>query len=509
MILLVFSFVFPIFGTVETTATYTHEQEAKLLEQLREKDIQIAFLKQELAQLKRMMFGVKSERYAPVIDGQFSLFDNATMGTKEAAEPETMTIVRKKTNDSKNKPVRTELPSHLPRVEIIIEPKENTEGAIKIGEEITEILEYRPGKIFVERYVRPKYVLPQEKGIVIGTLPTFPIHRGNVGAGLISQLLIAKFVDHMPFYRQVQAFKRDGVVLAESTINGWFNASCDLLSHLYDRLKTQALQSGYLMVDETPIPVQNVDKKGATHTGYHWVYNAPHLKLLFFDYRHTRSRSGPEEILKDYQGAIQTDGYVAYDIYEQRENITLLSCMAHARRKFEAALNNDADKAQHALLLIQKLYRTEREAREGKLSFEQRKTLRQEQAKPVLDEFYLWLNEQFRQVLPKSAMGIAVNYTLGLWKRLVRYIDNGEWEIDNNLVENSIRPLTLGRKNYMFAGSEKGAKNAAIVYSILGSCKKNNINPYEYLVDVLSKIPDCKKSELDSLLPNVWKSEKK
>jgi hypothetical protein len=255
------------------------------------------------------------------------------------------------------------------------------------------------------------------------------------------------------------------------------------------------------MADETPIPVQTSNKPGSTHKGYHWVYYSPLDKLVCFDYKKTRGRDGPKAFLKDFTGALQTDGYNAYNIFEAKEYVTLLACMAHARRKFEHALDNDPKRAEYAMEKIQALYRIEKEARESNLSHEQRKTLRQEKAKPILQEFEQWMKEQLPEVLPKSMIGKAINYTMGLWNRLIRYIDDGKWEIDNNLVENSIRPVALGRKNYLFAGSHEAAKQAAMIYSFLGTCKLNNVEPFQWLKETLSRIPDQSIQKLDELLP--------
>lgn len=474
----------------------------RLVAQTKEQEFEIMCLKQELAQLKRMIFGSKSERYIGNDPSQLSLGLDVEAVMPPEKETEQITYTRNKTDNKKGSAIRLALPAHLYREEHIIEPEEDITGARKIGEVVTEILEYTPGKFFVERYVRPKYVFPKEEKIVIGELPSLPIPRGNAGAGLLSHLLISKFVDHLPFYRQVQQFKRQDIDIAESTISGWFSASCRLLEPLYETLVKKAQQSSYLMADETPIPVQTKDKPGTTHKGYHWVYYAPVEKLVCFDYRRGRSREGPEEFLETFRGVLQTDGYNAYNIYENKQGITLLACMAHARRKFENAKDNDPKRAEYVLERMQKLYMTEREARENNLSWDQRKELRIEKSLPVLKELESWMKEQLPEVLPKSAIGQAITYTLGLWKRLTRYIDNGEAEIDNNLIENSIRPVALGRKNYMFAGSHEAAQQAAMIYSFLGTCKINKVEPYSWLKETLTRIPDQSIQKLDELLPS-------
>lgn len=462
---------------------------------------ELLYYKQELAQLKRMIFGSKSERHIGNDPGQLSLGLDVEAVTPPEKETEQITYTRNKSDNKKGSAIRLALPSHLHREEHIIEPEEDITDARKIGEVVTEILEYTPGKFYVERYVRPKYVFPKEDKIVIGELPSFPIPRGNAGAGLLAHLLISKFVDHLPFYRQVQQFKRQDIDIAESTISGWFTASCRLLEPLYERLVSRIRGSSYLMADETPIPVQTRDKPGSTHKGYHWVYYSPLEKLVCFDYRKGRGRDGPGKFLETFRGMLQTDGYVAYDIYEKKDGITLFGCMAHARRKFEKAKDNDLKRAEYVLERMQQLYLTEREAREKGLSFEQRKELRVKQSLPVLKELEKWMKEQLPEVLPKSSIGQAITYTLGLWNRLTRYIDNGQVEIDNNLIENSIRPVALGRKNYMFAGSHEAAQQAAMIYTFLGTCKINNVEPFGWMKDVLSRIQDHSIQKLDELLP--------
>lgn len=464
------------------------------------------YLQQELNKLKRMIFGVKSERYVPTDTGQLMLgMEGLEVQKEKEPETETLTYTRKK---CKTKEVighsRMPLPSHLPRVEHIIEPEENIEGAKKIGEEITEILEYKPGKLYVERYIRLKYALPEDNGIVIGLLPSLPIPRGNAGPGLLSQLIISKYVDHLPFYRQAQQFKREGVVIAESTLNGWFSATCKLLAPLYEKLQSEVLKSDYLMADETPIPVLTEDKPGATHKGYIWVYYDPLRRMVLFDYRKSRSREGPTEVLKNFQGKLQTDGYEAYTIFEKQNGIMLLACMAHARRKFDESLSNDKPRAEHMLKLIQGLYAIERTARELGMSHEERYALRQKESLPILKKMESWMKENIIQVLPKSAIGKAIAYTLNLWQRLTRYADDGRCEIDNNLIENAIRPVALGRKNYLFAGSHEGAERAALIYSFMSCCKMNQVEPFAWLRDTLSRLPDTKISRIEELLPNKW-----
>lgn len=486
---------------METAGTVTITKSE--YEQLLATQSQVAMLQHQLAELKRLIYGAKSERFVAANPDQATLFD---LPAEQPADTPTeqITYTRNKPQAEKKQPLRLELPSHLERRVEVIEPENIPPNAKKIGEAVTEVLEYEPASAYVRQIVRPKYIVEQtdeETRIEIAPLPTLPIPKGNAGASMIAHLLVSKFADHLPFYRQVKMFKRQNLDIAESTINGWFNAGCDLLTPLYHALKTRMLAGWYLMADETPIAVLTQDKPGATHKGYHWVYYDPVNKLVLFDYRKSRGREGPDEMLKEFSGFLQTDGYNAYDHFEKRPQITLLACMAHARRKFEHAQENNPTLAGDALKMFQALYAIEHEIREGNMEPGAIRTLRQEKSKPILVQMKAWMDEQIILVPPKSAIGMALAYTLNLWPRLVRYIDDGRFNIDNNLIENSIRPVALGRKNYLFAGSHEAAQQAAVIYSILATCKLHDVEPFAYLSKILSIIPDFPTNQLHTLLP--------
>jgi len=464
---------------------------------------EVEYLNLQLAELKRLIFGSKRERFVSSNDPQQgSLFDLPEV--EQAEKPKEEITYKRKKPENKKQPLRTEIPAHLPRKIEVIEPEGIPEGAKKIGDAITEILDYIPGRFQVRHIKRPKYLIEtndEQTTIAIAELPSLPIPKGNADAGLLAHILVSKFVDHLPFYRQVQIFKRDQLTIAESTINGWFNATCRLLEPLYGTLKNKILSSGYLMADETPLPVQTKDKPGATHKGYDWVYYAPIEGLVLFDYRKSRGREGPDEILKGFSGFLQTDGYDAYSHFEKQPDITLLACMAHARRYFDKAKDNDLARAEKALGLFQKLYLIERNAREQELGPAAIKSLRHEKSVPVLKEIEAWLKDEINKVPPRSGIGKAIAYTLRLWPRLIRYVEDGRFRIDNNLIENSIRPVALGRKNYLFAGSHDAAQNAAMIYSLLATCKINGVEPFGWLRNVLATMPDCPANQLHKLLP--------
>jgi len=341
----------------------------------------------------------------------------------------------------------------------------------------------------VIQIVRPIYAKPkaeQQIGtspIVIAELPSRPIDKGIPSARLLAYLLVSKFVDHLPYYRQVKMFQRAEVDIKTKTINGWIAKVCVLLKVLYDAFCEHHFSKPYLQGDETTIKVLKVKKsgkKGKAHTGYYWVYYDPIDNQVVFIFDPGRGRVYPREHLRDFKGKLQTDGLGVYVEFDKLESITLFGCMAHVRRKFFDALKNDEAIASKVLGMIQQLYKIEDHARKEKYTPAQRLELRQEKAAPIMSELKTYLDEQYdsKQVLPKSAIGIAIR--------------------------NAIRPVALGRKNYLFAGSEQGAKWGAMVYTFLASASRHGHNPMEYLADVLRRLPDTKKSQLHELFPANW-----
>ena len=471
-------------------------------------------LHHELDQLKRLVFGSKQERFITSISP-----DQLALGlnVEPIAQPEvtTQNIAYTRTikeSAKKSSPTgRTKLPAHLPRERVVIEPEEDVTGLKSIGEDITEELDYTPGKFFVRQYARPKYIKPvlengaAETKIIIASLPERPIDKCIAGAALLAYIIINKYMDHLPVYRQVQRFTREGMKLPASTITGWISQVCALLEVLYAVHCKLVFDGDYIQGDETPYKVLDKNKKGTTHQGYLWVYRAPVENLVVFDYQPSRSGEGPRKCLKDFKGYLQSDGYEVYNAFASKA-VALLNCMAHARRKFDEAISNDKQRAEYVLTEIQKLYAIERQAKEANYTQEQRHTLRQQEAAPILKALEQWMINEYPSVLPKSAIGMALQYSLQRWEKLSRYTTDGKLEIDNNLVENAIRPVALGRKNYLFAGSHRAAQNAAMLYSFLGTCKINSVNPYEWMTDVLNRIPSHPVNKLEELLPNKWKS---
>jgi len=469
-------------------------------------------LKHQIDQLRKMIYGSRQERFIPTdinpsqlslaIEAEEALFCNV-------ADAKKITYVRTNTTIEQKPlvhPGRMKLPETLRREEIIIEPSEDTTDCKKMGEEITEVLEYEPGELFVKKYVRVKYAKPLNAGVLIGQLPARPIEKAMAGPGLLAQIVIDKYVDHMPLYRQMQRFERGGFKIPYSTLTDWVSATCKLILPLYEALKAEVLRSNYLHADETPIKVLDKDKKAGTHRGYYWVYQDSIKKIVFFDYQQSRGREGPTGILENFEGYLQTDGYSVYEIFDKKENaITLMHCMAHARRMFNDALDNDKERSDYALKQIQQLYAIERICKEESLTVAQITQVRQQISVPLLESLGKWMRDQYIEVTPKSAIGKALAYSLERWSKLSLYTENGMLNIDNNPVENSIRPVALGRKNYLFAGSHEAAQRSAMLYSLLGTCKMHAIEPYTWLRNTLEIIATHPINRIKELLPHHCK----
>jgi transposase len=472
---------------------------------------QVTLLTYELRDMKRLLFGRKSERFLPQSPtAQLNLAELMVEVLTPPVVTQEVKVIKKQTAEVKPTG-RHALPSHLPKVDIVLEPMENTSGLEKIGEEITEQLDYAPGKLLVRRYIRPKYARVVADGtgyteVIIAPLPDFPIEKGIPAPGLLAQILVDKHVDHLPIYRQIKRYLRDGVKLSASTISGWLDATADLLQPLGKELIKVVLAGDYIQADETPLPVLNGETKGAAHTGYLWAYHSPPDQLIFYDFQPGRGKEGPVHLLKDYTGYLQTDGYGVYEHASigGRKEITLIHCMAHARRYFEKALDNDTSRAEYFLKELQLLYAIERSAKEQRMPPDQIRELRYKDALPILERLKTWLQENYLKALPKSPIGKAIAYTLPRWDRLSLYTTDGRLQIDNNPIENAIRPVALGRKNFLFAGSNEGGRRLALFYSLLASCKKQEVNPWQYLKDILERMPITKISQLRDFLPDRW-----
>ena len=460
-------------------------------------------LQHQVSLLQKMVFGPRSERFkfTEVPSNQLSL----DVATEPVAQVEIKKTPIKKHDRSsiklkvKKHPGRTPLPAHLRREEIIIEPQEEVTGLTRLEDEVTEVLEVRAAEFYVKRYVRHKYVRKDEEGIAIGELPVRAIEKGIPGASVLAMLIIGKFADHLPVYRQIAIFKRSGINPHYNTVLDWTNRGLEVLTPLYELLKRKILNSIYLQADETGIKVLENEKRDGSHQGYLWAYRDVFSNLVLFEYQKGRNKEGPARFLKDFKGYLQTDGYAAYDQFNKRKDITTLCCMAHARRYFAEAEVNDKQRATHALLAFQDIYKQEEQMKD--LPVAERQTQRQEVIAPKLEALYQWMNGEYPKVTPKSPIGKALSYSMKRWNELTVFLTDARLEIDNNKIENEIRPIALGRKNYLFAGTHESAQRIAMIYSLLACCKVNNVEPMGWLTHVLEELPKRRVNEIQDLLP--------
>jgi transposase len=488
----------------------------ELLLALQEKDLRIGQLSSQLEALKRRIFGRSSEKFDPnqlILELGALLAAHADEVAPKTLAPEPP--AEEKEAAPRHGHGRRRLPEHLPRHRTEYHPapgdrvcRECSADLKKIGEEISERLEYVPASLFVQVHARIKYACLHCQGnVVIGSLPVQPIDKGLPGPGLLAHVLTSKYNDHLPLNRLEGIFQRQGVELSRSTLCDWVAASARLLEPLVAVMKAEVLASRKIHTDDTTVPVLEKDRQ-ITKTGRLWVYvGDPAHEHIVFDYTPDRSRDGPLRFLAGYKGYLQADAYAGYDaVYAGREVIEV-GCWAHARRKFFDAMKSDATRAQIALAHIRELYAIEKRGRD--LDEEERRKLRLAETKPLLDAFKVWLDAEARKTLPKSPMGEAIGYACGQWGALTRYLDDGLLEPDNNRAERALRRVAVGRKNWMFAGSDEGGRRAAIVYSLIASCAALKVDPYAYLRDVLERLPFCSPEDLAALrllTPKAWKA---
>jgi transposase len=471
---------------------------------------QIDDLNGQLYYLKRQLFGKKSEKLDPAQRLLFeNLYDQVKSKIDQQKLPTAKLAQKRKNADHKG---RNPLPKDLPREVIEIEPPDEEKSCPvchkekqRIGSEETEKLEYVPASFYVKKYVRYKYACKEcESHISIGQLPPMAIDKGIAGEGLLAHIITSKYCDHNPLNRLEGILKRHGVDINVSTMCDWVGKSADLLEPLVKRMHEKILQSPKINTDDTSIPVKSKKRRGSTYNGYLWVYVDKEHNVVF-DFTPTRSREGPVKFLGTYSGYVQADAYSGYDEFFRRSDATEVGCHAHARRKFDYALDTDPVRAARLLVLWGRLYDIERKAKQENYSSAQLLEARQKQAKPILAEIKTVLNEYKNRVLPKSPIGKAISYSLNQWEALNIYVDDPMLDIDNNLSERTLRMVVIGRKNYMFAGSEAGAWRAAIIYSLVASCKLNEIDPFRYFRDILSRVSTHPADKIDELLPSEWK----
>ena len=484
------------------------------------KDEKIQHLEEEIRVLHMALFEPKTEKKKYILNNKqqvlpfFDIPENppAIEEEEEQGEVEIPGHTRKKRG-------RKPLPDNLPRVEIIHDISEDEKTCAcgstleKIGEDTSEKLNIIPAKAQVVVHIRPKYACKTCEGIEdegetvkIAPVPVQIIPKSIATATLLAYILVAKFCDALPFYRQEKIFTRLGIDIPRQSMCNWamkVSRACEkLMELLYDQVRGGPL----INADETSVQVLNESGRTSKQKSYMWVFlgGTPDSPAVIYQYQPSRAAKIAQNFLRDYQGVVQTDGYSSYEFLDNWDDILHVGCWAHARRKFHKALKAGADKkkshANKALSFIRELYRLEKLAKKDKLTPEQIKDMRQDKAKPILDDMKIWLLERKRNVTPKSLMGKAITYCLNQWQRLYNYIDDGHAKMDNNMVENIIRPFAVGRKNWLFSGTPDGAVASATLYSLIETAKANNLEPYAYLRFLFEKLPFTSEDNLKSLI---------
>jgi transposase len=486
-------------------------QQNELLEQQRS---EIEKLRIQIDHLKRMYFGPRSERVVP--EQMLMVFMTNSF---PAQLPPPGTPPREHARDPKhfdktqavgpNGHGRQTLPAHLKRERRVLDVPEEKKRCVnckkplvKIGEDVSEQLEYTPSQLKVLQNVRPKYACSnecEECGIVAAPPPAGPIEKGLPGPALLAHTVVSKYDDHLPLYRQQEIFARQGVHLARQTLCGWTGDAAELLSPLVALMKGRVLLSKKIHTDDTPVPVLDPERKH-TREARLWVYLGDEANpYVVFDYSPTHAEKYTIEFLKDYLDYLQCDAYTAYD----KVRAIVVGCWAHARRYFFDAQKTEPARAAVALGFIRELYKVEELAR-GKDARE-RLTLRQGHSKKAVEELKNWMDREELSVLPQSALGQAFTYARNQWTRLTRYLSDGELDIDNNVAERALRGVVIGKKNWLFAGSDLGGVHAAVLYSVIESAKRNGLEPLAYLTDLFARIGTTRMSDLGNLLPDRWK----
>ncbi len=489
------------------------------------------FIREELRLQRLKMFTRISERFQDATDNiQRLLFTDFSDDEGESEEEKQEDTLIKE--HKRKKPGRKPIPEDLPRVEVVHDvPDDEKQCACgseksRIGEETCEKMQIEPAKVWVEKHIRPKYackacegVEDEGKTVSIAPMPPEMIPKSISTPNLLTHIFIGKFCDALPFYRQEKQFKRYGVEITRSTICNWALKVADRLKPLIEMLRLVVLSGPLINIDETTVQVlAEPDRKPQTKS-YAWVFRGgiPGMPGLYYHYAPSRSGKIAEEFLKKYEGYVQTDGYAGYNFLDIKQGIIHCGCWAHVRRKFNDVVKaaggkyKGKGKANHALSLIRDLYLIERKAKNKGFDEEQIFQLRQKESKPIVEELEIWLKENVLKIPPQSLLGKAFNYTLSQWPRLIKYLDNGLVRMDNNLIENAIRPFVIGRKNWLFNVTPEGARASALFYSLIETAKANGLEPSRYLRYLFDKFPYAKTSEdVFNLLPmNILKIDLK
>lgn len=481
-----------------------------LLEELDAKERRLLRVQHQLEKLLRWRYGPKRER---VDENQLFLFAVGLVETDQdiAPPPEPPPTAKLKRPGHG----RQSLPKSLERRRVVYDLTEpqrqcpQCQGKLTaIGEEISERLEYVPASFHVIQEASQKYACAKGCTVVTATKPMQPIEKGLPGPGLLAHVAVSKYADHLPLHRQAGIYERHGVGLSRKTLCDWMRQCAELVSPLLDRMKQEVLSSKVLQTDDTPVKVLD-PALPHTRLGRIWTYvgDAEHPYTVY-DYTATRGRDGPDDFMKEYRGYLQADAYSGYDhLYKDPEReVVEVACWAHARRRFFEAQSTDPMRSMVMLAYGRLLYDVEREARDLTLDGEARRTLRQAKSIPILEDIKTYLEREQPQVLPKSPEGQAIAYALSNWEALVRYAEDGDLEIDNNGAERSLRGVAVGRKNWMFFGSDQGGKTAAILTSFTATCKRLHLDPFVYLRDVFDRISSHPHDRLEELLPDRWQA---
>ena len=482
-------------------------------------DKQTSILLEQISLLRAQLYGRKSEKFHPVDGPQpLPLFDMPEPAEEEGEdEKETHVPAHKR-----KKKGRKALPDNLPRVDRIHDIDDADKicncgcELSRIGEEVSEQLDIIPAKIQVIRNIRPKYACKNCEGVEddgptvkIAPVPPQIIPRSIASSGLLAHVLTGKFIDHTPFYHQEKQLLRLGVKVSRTSMCSWAMQSAKVCLPLLNLLQDNILAGSYINVDETTLQVLKEPGRKPTTKSYMWVFRRgdPDKPAVIFQYHPTRGADVAKDFLRGFQGCVQTDGYIGYNFLDNEEGILHIGCMAHARRGFNDVLKAQGKKrkigaADEAMRYIKKLYRLEKNARKNNYSIEETYRMRQEEAKPILNNFKKWLSKKSLQTPPKGLLGKAVAYALNQWHRLEGYIEDGNVTIDNNLAENSIRPFVIGRKNWLFSGTPEGAEASALLYSLIETAKANKLEPYAYLRYIFDRLPTATSLEdYEALLP--------
>ena len=473
-----------------------------LARELKNRDLKIADLKHQLAGHNRHRFGSKSESL-----DQLQLF---VENEEIAAASEETDIPEPQAREPKDKPKRKPLPEHLERNEQVLTPGVNCSkcgGSLKkLGEDVTEELEYVPGRFIVNRIVRPRMACSCCEAVLQAPMPSRPIERGRPGPGLLAHVLVSKYCDHLPLYRQSQIYEREGIDLDRSTMADWVGKSTALLEPLADAIGKHVRKGQALFADDTPVKLLAPGNK-RTKTARVWAYvrderpwDGPAPPCAWYQFTIDRKGEHPVSHLLGYKGWVHADGYAGFNGLFGEDKASEVACMAHIRRKFvDVQQSQGSAIAEEAIKHIAKLYGIEKEVRGS--SPEERATLRQNKAKPIFDDLETWLHAQLPKISGKSPLAKAIRYALSRMPKTRAYLDNGFLELDNNTVERAVKPVAIGRKNWMFAGSERGGKAMAIAFTLIETAKLNGVDPQVWLTDVLSRIADHKINRIDELLP--------